>query len=181
MVTPDVSFNPPPKSLSRSGCLALLAIVIKGQIVSDIAAVTVHQTFENDSDQATPEAHYTFPLPSNCTVMGFSARIGNAAVLRAKVKPRAEAKQTFKTAVQENRFATLLEEHTTEVFTASIGNVPAHTRIRAEISYAFTLNSVFSAEEAVQTFLVPTSIRPRYGTAPVTDINNSAQPCRVPQ
>ncbi|KAH7033718.1 von Willebrand factor type A domain-containing protein [Microdochium trichocladiopsis] len=162
----------PIPSAPQTRHLAPLLVSVKGQVIQDLALVTVSQTFENQTEGVIPEARYTFPLPDTCTVTGFSCRIGASKTLRAKVKPKAEARHVFDKAKQDDRFAGLLEEQATEIFTAFLGNVPSHTRVKTEISYTVALKTVFSAERTAHRFLLPTDIAPRYGAPPTAELGS---------
>ncbi|OTA62298.1 VIT-domain-containing protein, partial [Hypoxylon sp. EC38] len=144
-----------------------LSISIDGHIVGDTAKVTVSQVFWNNSDVTIPQASYVFPLPNGCTVTSFSCRVGRNKILRAKVKPKKEAQEAFQKAVAMHNTAALLEQNTPEIFTASVGNIPANTRIEANVTYVTLLKRQFSQEKNITTFSIPTAIANRYGNAPV--------------
>ncbi|KAI0120915.1 VIT-domain-containing protein [Hypoxylon sp. NC0597] len=144
-----------------------LSISIDGHIVGDTAKVTVSQVFWNNADVTIPRASYVFPLPNGCTVTSFSCRVGRNKVLRAKVKPKKEAQEAFQKAVAMRNTAALLEQNTPEIFTASLGNIPANTRLEAKLTYVSLLKRQFSQEKNITTFSIPTAIAGRYGNAPV--------------
>ncbi|KAI1443782.1 VIT-domain-containing protein [Annulohypoxylon stygium] len=160
-VLPDNILKEPTRNL-----LSPLSVSINGRIVDDTARVTVSQVFWNNADIPIPKASYVFPLPSGCTVTDFSCRIGRDKTIRAKVKPKAEARQAFHQAVAAQRTAALLEQSTPELFTASLGNIPTDTRLEAELTYVTLLKRQFSHEKNITEFTIPTAIASRYGSAP---------------
>ncbi|KAI1204994.1 VIT-domain-containing protein [Annulohypoxylon truncatum] len=158
---PDNILKEPTRNL-----LSPLSVSINGRIVDDAARVTVSQVFWNNADIPIPRASYVFPLPNGCTVTSFSCRIGRDKTIRAKVKPKAEAREAFRKAVAAQRTAALLEQNTPELFTASLGNIPVDTRLEAELTYVTLLKRQFSQEKNVTEFSIPTAIASRYGSAP---------------
>ncbi|KAI0891832.1 VIT-domain-containing protein [Annulohypoxylon nitens] len=160
-VLPDNILKEPTRNL-----LSPLSVSINGRIVDNTARVTVSQVFWNNADIPIPKASYVFPLPSGCTVTDFSCRIGRDKTIRAKVKPKAEARQAFHQAVAAQRTAALLEQSTPELFTASLGNIPTDTRLEAELTYVTLLKRQFSHEKNITEFTIPTAIASRYGSAP---------------
>ncbi|KAI2472935.1 VIT-domain-containing protein [Annulohypoxylon bovei var. microspora] len=151
---------------STRNLLSPLSVSINGRIVDDTAQVIVSQIFWNNADIPIPKASYVFPLPSGCTVTGFTCRVGRDKIIRAKVKPKAEAQDAFQKAVAAQRTAALLEQNTPELFTTSLGNIPANTRLEAELTYVTLLKRQFSQEKNITTFTIPTAIANRYGSAP---------------
>ncbi|KAI1411474.1 VIT-domain-containing protein [Hypoxylon sp. FL1857] len=143
-----------------------LSISINGRIVGDTAKVSVSQVFWNNADVPIPQASYVFPLPNGCTITSFSCRVGRNKVLKAKVKPKEEAREAFQNAVAMHHTAALLEQNTPEIFTASLGNIPANTRLEAELTYVTLLKRQFLQDKNITTFSIPTAIANRYGHAP---------------
>ncbi|KAI1141304.1 von Willebrand factor type A domain-containing protein, partial [Hypoxylon sp. FL0543] len=173
----DVSFKELPDHVVRESTrniLPPLSISIDGRIVGDTAKVKVSQVFWNNADLPIPQASYVFPLPNGCTITSFSCRVGRDKVLRAKVKPKEEARKAFQEAVANHNTTALLEQNTPEIFTASLGYIPANTRLEAELTYVTTLKRQFSQEKNITVFSIPTAIANRYGHAP-TDIAGIVQ------
>ncbi|KAJ8132910.1 hypothetical protein O1611_g720 [Lasiodiplodia mahajangana] len=143
---------------------ASVSIVV--QITGDIAKVAVRQLFWNDADTPIKKGSYTFPIPAGCTITSFSCRLGNNKVLKAKAVPKREAREAFQEAVTAQRYAALLEQDTPEIFTASLGSIPADTRVKAEITYMAFLKLRFSANISTATLTIPTYLADRYGQRP---------------
>ncbi|KAI8626184.1 von Willebrand factor type A domain-containing protein [Xylariaceae sp. FL1651] len=140
---------------------------IDGRITGDIAEVIVKQLFWNEADIPIHQGSYTFALPNGCTVTSFSCRIGNDSVLKAKARPKSEANEAFQEAVAAHRSVALLEQNTPEIFTSLLGNIPANTRVKIEVTYVAILGHRFDSEKNTTTLIIPTYIANRYGQRPV--------------
>ncbi|KAF7503479.1 hypothetical protein GJ744_003708 [Endocarpon pusillum] len=164
---------------SKRNILPPLSISIQAKVVQDTAQVTITQLFWNDSDYVIPKCSYILPLPAGCTVTEFTCRIGRARVVKAKVKPKEEARNAFDHAVRKNRSAGLLEQATPEVFTTNLGNIPTRTKLRAEISFVTLLKHGFENRCSTTTLTIPTCIASRYGSPP-SELQR-AIPTAIPQ
>jgi hypothetical protein len=142
------------------------SVSLIAQVVQDTAKVTVTQLFWNNTNTAIRKGAYTFSLPAGCTVFRFSCRIGRNRIVRAKVKPRVEARESLDDAIRNNRTAALLEQETPEIFTTTLGNIPANARLKAEISYVTLLKHRFANYRSTTTLTIPTYIAARYGSPP---------------
>jgi Mg-chelatase subunit ChlD len=148
--------------------LAAVSVSVKALLIQDTARVSVTQLFVNNSGSRIPRASYTFPLPYSCTVIGFTCQVGRDRVLNGKVKPREEARASFEEATARDETAGLLDQHTTEVFTTTLGNIPRNARVKAEISFLSIIDYKFGDGHGLATFTLPTYIAPRYGNSPAT-------------
>lgn len=95
-------------------------------------------------------------------MVAFTCTVGSR-VIKGVVKERQEAKKAFDDAVNRGETAGLLEtsKEASDVFTTTIGNVPAGEKIKVEITYLGELKH--DAEVDGLRFTIPTSIAPRYG------------------
>ena len=150
------------------GFLPPISVSVNATITHDTAKVTVTQLFVNDTNSLIPKASYTFPLPPESTVVDFSCRIGADKILIGEVRPKSEAQATFQGAVDQDQTAGLLDQNSQELFTTTIGNLPARTRLKATLSFIALLKHGFEAVDgqARMTFTLPYYIAPRYGTPP---------------
>lgn len=84
-------------------------------------------------------------------------------MIKGVVKEREKAKQVYKEAKERGETAGLLEQsfEAADVFTTTIGNVPAKERVKVEITYLGELKH--DAEVDGVRFTIPTNIVPRYG------------------
>ncbi|KAL5345586.1 hypothetical protein ACLOAV_009340 [Pseudogymnoascus australis] len=159
--------------------LPLLEVSIEVEVVATIAWSKLTQTFTNRSKQPIKEATYCMPLYDNSTVTSFICTIGSDKVLKGTVKPKEKAKAEFKEAVAKQQVAALLEEHTPEVFETTVGNIPAETTVKVEISYITELKADLGGDGVLVT--IPTSVAPRYGAVPSTMRENAAKSLAVPE
>lgn len=76
----------------------------------------------------------------------------------------AQARETYKDAIQSGRTATLLEEDDkcSDIFCCLLGNLPASTEAVVKMSYVTELSML---PEGVLQFVLPTQLRPRYNPA----------------
>lgn len=107
---------------------------------------------------------YTFPLYDGVSVARFSCKIGEKKIIGI-VKERNTARQEYDEAVSKGQTAALFEQNidAADVFTTSIGNVPAGEEVFIDITYLGELKN--DAETDGARFTIPTQIAPRYGNA----------------
>lgn len=135
-------------------------------ILSTTSRTKLTQTFVNPSEKkGIKEIRYTFPLYDGVSVVGFTCRVGNRVIL-GQVKEKEKAKKVFEEAVAQGQTAGLLEQlpEASDVFTTSIGNIPAGAELIVEITYLGELKH--DAEVDGVRFTIPTVIAPRYGNYP---------------
>ncbi|CUS07912.1 unnamed protein product, partial [Tuber aestivum] len=106
---PDSNFPQPAPPERQQVFLPIVQISFQCQILATSARTTLTQVFYHPGSRPISEATYTFPLR----------------VITGVVKPKEVAKQTYERANRSGKMAGLLEYNTPDVFTTSIGNVPA--------------------------------------------------------
>ncbi|OCT46229.1 von Willebrand factor type A domain containing protein [Cladophialophora carrionii] len=131
-------------------------------ILATTSRTTLKQTFVNDQDKKLDEVQYTFPLYDGVSVVGFTCTVGPKTIVGI-VKEKQEASVEYQAAVARGETAGLLEQlpEASDVFTTSIGNVPANEKVHVEIVYLGELKH--DAETDGSRFTIPTIIAPRYG------------------
>lgn len=129
---------------------------VRAEITGFVARVTVKQTYSNPSKDPL-EAIYVFPLPENSAVDDMRMRIGDREI-RAEIKKRNEARETYETAKQQGHTAALLEQERPNVFTQSVANIAPGARIDVVVSYVQTLTYDAGTYEMV----FPMVVGPRY-------------------
>ncbi|KAJ9643635.1 hypothetical protein H2199_004314 [Coniosporium tulheliwenetii] len=134
-------------------------------VLSTTSRTTLTQSFINPSDKGIKQLRYTFPLYNGVSVVGFTCRIGDR-VIEGIVKEKEKARAVYQEAVDRGETAGLLEQlpDASDVFTTTVGNVPAGAKIVVEITYLGELKH--DAEVDGIRFTIPTSISPRYGSYP---------------
>ncbi|KAK0659476.1 von Willebrand factor type A domain-containing protein [Cercophora samala] len=153
--------------------LAPLTINAHATIIASTSRTTLTQTFRSPSS-SVKELKYAFPLYEGVSVVGFVCTINNDRVIRGVVKERSQARQTFDKAVAQGQVAGLLEQsfEASDVFTTTVGNIPADASLKVEITYLGELKH--DAQVDGIRFTIPTSIAPRYGNYP-GDLHNTMQ------
>ncbi|OBT48764.1 hypothetical protein VE00_00788 [Pseudogymnoascus sp. WSF 3629] len=159
--------------------LPMLEVSVEVEVVATIAWSKLTQTFTNRSKQPIKEATYCMPLYDKSTVTSFVCTIGSDKILKGTVKPKEKAKAEFKEAIAKQQVAALLEEHTPEVFETNLGNIPAKTTVKVEISYITELKADLGGDGVLVT--IPTSVAPRYGAIPSSMGVNPAKSLAVPE
>ncbi|KAF9355272.1 hypothetical protein BGX26_006786 [Mortierella sp. AD094] len=152
---------------SRRRPLPLIDIEAHTTILTTTSRTVLTQTYFNPPENgAIRELQYSFPLYDGVSVVGFICRIGDRTII-GQVKERTKAKKDYKEAVARGNNAALLEQlpNASDVFTMSVGNVPAGAKVIVEITYIGELKH--DAEVDGIRFTIPTAIMPRYGSYPV--------------
>ncbi|KAK3824899.1 MAG: von Willebrand domain-containing protein [Benniella sp.] len=164
---------------SQRQSLPLVNVEAHTVILETISRTTLTQTYLNPSaSDPIPELRYAFPLYDGVSVVGFTCRIGSRTIV-GQVKERQRAKKDFKDAVLRGDKAALLEQlpSASDVFTTTVGNIPAGAKVVVEITYIGELKH--DAEVNGVRFTIPTSIMPRYGNHPVELSTQSASGGRL--
>ena len=145
--------------------LPMVGSAFHSTIVSTSYSTKLTQTFSNPSEGAIEKCKYQFPLYDGVSVAAFTCTIGDRK-LHGIVREKVEAKAIFDKAVSQGQTAGLLEQsdEAADVFSTSLGNVPAGSLIVVEITYIGELKH--GAEADGIRFTIPTAIAPRYGAAP---------------
>ncbi|KAI5455958.1 von Willebrand factor type A domain-containing protein [Mariannaea sp. PMI_226] len=132
-------------------------------ILSTTSRTTLTQLFINPhKDKVIDELRYDFPLYDGVSVVGFTCTVADR-VITGVVKEREKARQEYTEAKDRGDTAGLLEQSldAADVFTTSIGMVPAGEKVKVEITYLGELKH--DAEVDGVRFTIPTIIAPRYG------------------
>ncbi|MGZ3452423.1 MAG: VIT domain-containing protein [Polyangiales bacterium] len=136
--------------------IPLRAVDVAGDVIGGAARVRVRQTYENQ-EKVPLEAIYTFPLPSEATLVGFVMESGGRRI-EGVVKEREAAFKTYDDAMLEGHGAALLDQERANVFTAQVGNLlPGETTV-VEVEYVQRLHAV----EGALRVMIPTLVAPRY-------------------
>jgi Ca-activated chloride channel family protein len=134
----------------------LRAVRISGVVAGAFAQMTVEQRYRNG--EARPvEAVYTFPLPSDASLVGFSMTCGGRQ-LEGKVREREEAFRIHDEALLRGDGSAMLEQERANVFTVSVGNLLPGEETLVEVRYAQKLQ----VEEGALRLAIPTLVAPRY-------------------
>ena len=143
-------------------------------IFSTASETELKQTYVNPSKtEDIQECRYVFPLYDGVSVIAFTCQVGSR-LIRGVVKEKAEAKEAFDEAVSRGKSAGLLEQGpSTDVFTTTLGNIPAGEKLLVLVKYIGELKHD-TALEGIR-FTLPTFISPRYGSgAPQGDMDSTS-------
>lgn len=96
-------------------------------------------------------------------MVGFTCTINNERVIRGSVQEKQKARKTFNDAVARGETAGLLEQlpDASDVFTTTVGNVPAGAKIKVDIVVIGEIKH--DAEVDGVRYTLPTLVAPRYG------------------
>ena len=148
--------------VAASGATVPLEGVSVETRIRDYAATTVVAQRYRNAEAQPIEAVYKFPLDEGAAVCGFEIEIGGRRVV-GRVEEREKAFQVYDDAMAEGHGAYLLDEERADVFTLSVGNVPAGETVVVRITTVSTL----PLEGEDIRYTLPTTISPRY--APQAD------------
>ncbi len=136
--------------------LPTLKTDIDADVQGDLATVTLTQTFANPARKPM-NATYLFPLPENAAVYAMTMQVGNERI-RAVIKKKAEAQQSFEQAKEEGKAAALLTQYRPNMFTQQIANLMPGQPVKITLKYAQTVPKVDGEYELV----MPLVVGPRY-------------------
>lgn len=136
--------------------VSLQGVTVSGEVLGAFAEITVVQRYRNDEPRAI-EAIYTFPLPTDASVTGFTMTVAEK-LLEGTVLEREEAFRKYDEALVAGDGAALLEQERPNVFTASVGNLLPGEETIIHVRYVQKLRT----DEGAIRLAVPTLVAPRY-------------------
>ncbi|EXA29727.1 hypothetical protein FOVG_18808 [Fusarium oxysporum f. sp. pisi HDV247] len=157
----------PPREVTL--CLPILSVSVKATVDGRVAQTELVQSFRNPSDIEIPEARHIFPLYDGAVITSFECTISDELRIRGVVRPKEQARDVYRDAVQTRpEAAALLQELSPEVFETSLGHIPAHTNIEIRLTYVNELKVVMMEKETAEgvAVTIPTSVAPRYSKGP---------------
>ncbi|HEY0988778.1 MAG TPA: VIT domain-containing protein [Kofleriaceae bacterium] len=136
-----------------------------------IARLVLELRFENRHAEIL-HVSYRMPLPVDAAVSGYAFELAGATIA-GRVDRKRAARQQFERAIASGKTAALLEQDRADIFTQSIGNLPAGEALTARISIDQKLVWLPEGEWELR---FPTVIGPRYAgaTDTVADARASA-------
>lgn len=157
-------------------------------ITNGIAETTIDQEFVNNEDAPAVNGRYVFPLPPGAAISEFTIII-DGEEHSASIMNKEEARQFFRTAVQNSTQASLLEYTDNSAYTLEIGQVAPGEKRRIQISYVevlakdngltrylYPLNTEKYSMKLIDTVAITVSIS---NTAPVTSVYSPSFPVTV--
>jgi Ca-activated chloride channel family protein len=141
--------------------LPLVSARLRAEAQGGIARLVLEQRFENRYAE-TLHVTYRMPLPADGAVSGYAFDIAGRTIT-GRVDRKRAAREQFEHAVASGKTAALLEQERADIFTQSIGNLPAGEAMTARITIDQKLVWLPDGEWELR---FPTVIGPRYvGTA----------------
>lgn len=141
----------------NSEALALRGVEATARIAGLLANTTLVQHYEN-ATKKNLEVAYTFPLPVDAVLLGFSVSIGERRY-DGEVVPRRQAEEKYEKAVESGHSAFRLQEVSKGLYSATLGNVLGAEHVRIELQYAEPLS--WNGQSI--RYRLPTTLAPRYG------------------
>ncbi|KAJ3278701.1 hypothetical protein HK104_002099 [Borealophlyctis nickersoniae] len=146
----------------KTGAAPLQHVHANARVLDTAVRVDITQTFVNPCEHPI-DAKYIFPLYEGAAVCAFEAEIDGKRIL-GKLQEKEEALKTYDEAVKQGKLATLLEQHSADVFQTSVGNIPPEKTVLIKLTYVSEIKD--DAEPDQIRLVIPTSIAPRYSPTP---------------
>lgn len=138
------------------GHLPLQSMDIEGEILGLLYRLKLRQRFFNVYQQPL-EAVYIFPMPARAAVSAFVMQTQERRIV-GELQERGQARRAYQQAIAEGKQAALAEEERAEVFTMTVGNIPAGQWVDIEL----TLDGPLSWLDDQAMFRFPLVVAPRY-------------------
>ncbi|KAF8061005.1 von Willebrand domain-containing protein [Lyophyllum atratum] len=145
--------------------LPLEEIRVKVVIVDVSAKVTLSQTYSNPLDACTSRCKYMFPVPASAAICAFNMTTSDGRTVTGVAKERESAQHEYEEAVRAGQLAGLAVYVTDDIFTISIGSVPANATVQIHLEYVMSLANDDNADDI--RFQLSRGIGERYGTPPL--------------
>ena len=160
--------------------LPLVDVSVHSTILSTTSRTILTQQFTNPTRAVIEKCIYTFPLYDGVSVVKFECHVG-LKTLRGLVHAKAKAKAIYDEAVSKGDMAGLLEQavEASDVFSTSLGNIPARETVIVEVTYVGELKH--DAEADGTRLTIPTRVAPRYGPYAAAPASMSAKESSAPQ
>uniref|UniRef100_A0AAY5EVY6 Poly [ADP-ribose] polymerase n=1 Tax=Electrophorus electricus TaxID=8005 RepID=A0AAY5EVY6_ELEEL len=139
---------------SSGSTLPLEAVHVRCKLMDLLCQVIIFQVYTNKSDVPI-EAKYVFPLEETAAVCGFEAFINGKHVV-GKVKEKEQARKEYKQAIEKGHGAYLMDQEAPDVFTISVGNLPAGATVLIKVTYITEL----VVRSGTVVFSLPASVAP---------------------
>lgn len=139
--------------------IPMIGVDATGELVGVFLRMTVQQRFRNTANQPM-EVTYSFPLPTGAVLLKADIHI-RGQEYRSHVSESPSARATYDKSIQAGDTAILIT-HQADFYTLQLGNVPAGEEVSIRVCYG----ELLTPNEDILRISMPTTIAPRYGTAP---------------
>ncbi|KAG2148792.1 hypothetical protein DEU56DRAFT_81180 [Suillus clintonianus] len=150
--------------------LPLQEVDVRVWVVDVSARVVLSQVFENVSDSPTSRAKYVFPLPASAAACAFELEHADGRIVGV-AKEKSDAAQAFQSALDAGKTAGLVELVTDDIFTISIGSIPARQKVTARLT--FVMDLLDEGRQDHVRLQLPMAIAERYGEKPAAMLDAS--------
>jgi Ca-activated chloride channel family protein len=144
---------------STGEAVSLKSVHIEGQLDGLMLSTVIQQHYHNETGKDL-EIVYTFPLAYGATLMGMNVAIDEKR-LQAVVIEKKEAEQKYEDSINDGDMPVMVEQSSSGLYTANLGNIKDGEKLTIEIRYAQLLRF----EQGQIRLSIPTVIAPRYGDA----------------
>ncbi|KAG1755260.1 uncharacterized protein EDB91DRAFT_1098001 [Suillus paluster] len=151
--------------------LPLQEVDVRVWMVDVSARVVLSQVFENVSENPTSRAKYVFPLPASAATCAFELEHDDGRVIVGVAKEKSEAAEAFQSALDAGMTAGLVEWATDDIFTISIGSIPAKQKVTARLT--FVMDLLDEGRQDHVRLQLPMAIAERYGETPAAMLDTS--------
>merc|ERR1711988_1210793 len=126
------------------------------KVVNFTAEVKVSQKFVN-CEQNPIECVYFFPVEEEAAVTDFTAQL-EGRTIKTVIKEKKEARDDYKSAIENHQTAVLLEETKPDIFEMRVGLLAPGSVCLVSLTYLMEL----PVEERKTKLTIPTTVAPRY-------------------
>ncbi|XP_063061452.1 von Willebrand factor A domain-containing protein 5A-like [Engraulis encrasicolus] len=137
----------------------LKSVEVDVQVQGHVATVSSTLLYVNE-EQRPLEAVFVFPLPAECALCHFSAKLGDVEVV-AKLQDKQKAREEYDDALSSGKQAFLLQEseQSPDIFQLNVGSLPPEQS--AAITLVYISELAMQADDALR-FCLPAVLNPRY-------------------
>ena len=137
----------------------LKSVNVNADVRGWAVAVTADLCYENKLDENI-ECQFVFPLNDKSAVYRLEADV-DGKKMQAELKPRKEAEETYRDAVDAGQTGVLMESQkgSRDVFRIMLGNLPAKKLAKVTISY---VQPAVREDDGSLTVMLPAVLNPRY-------------------
>ncbi|CAD6449004.1 deb11d08-1ab1-425d-92c2-3d024e49e611-CDS [Sclerotinia trifoliorum] len=145
------------------GNLSLVSKSLHTTIKATNLRTSLVQVFDHVSGENTLSCRYEFPLYDGISIVKFTCTM-DSKKLSGVIHERAAATKIYEDAKNRGEIAGLLEQNSkaSDVFSTSLGNIPAGKKVVVEIEYIGELT--MEGGNRVK-LTIPTKVAPRFGTS----------------
>ncbi|KAJ7124825.1 hypothetical protein C8R43DRAFT_1030894 [Mycena crocata] len=142
--------------------------------ILDVSArVTLTQKYRNPLPNATSRAVYYFPVPASSAICAFEMRTTDDRIVTALCKEKTKAREEYEQALAQGQETSLLEWVADDIFTISVGSIPANSTVSTKLVFAMTLVNDNYIDQI--RFQLPMCVGERYGP-PLPALEGAAAP-----